>query len=80
MERRDTTGIARPPAEGPMQQIPIEHLGDTRIQVVFRDREASFRLSGDATLDHIASTLSEISRRFFERPLAVYVTLKRPDC
>lgn len=63
-----------------MQQIAIEHLGDTRIQVVFRDREASFRLSGDVTLENIASTLGEISKRFFERPVAVYVTLKRPDC
>jgi hypothetical protein len=63
-----------------MQQNAIERLGDTRIQVVFRDREASFRLSGDVTLEHIASTLVEISKRVFERPLAVYVTLKRPDC
>ena len=63
-----------------MQQNAIERLGDTRIQVVFRDKEASFRLSGDATLEHIASTLGEISKRCIERPLAVYVTLQRPDC
>lgn len=63
-----------------MQQNSIERLGDTRIQVVFRDREASFSLSGDVSLEHIATTLGEISKRFFERPMAVYVTLNRPDC
>ncbi len=63
-----------------MQQNSIERLGDTRIQVVFPDREASFRLSGNVTLEQIAATLGEISRRYFERPVAVYVTLRRHDC
>jgi hypothetical protein len=63
-----------------MQCNFIERLGDTRIQVVLPDREASFRLSGNVTLEQIASTLSEISKRYFDRPVAVYVTLKRPDC
>lgn len=63
-----------------MQQNAIERLGATRIHVVFHDKEASFRLSGDATLEHIASTLGEISKRYIERPVAVYVTLKRSDC
>lgn len=63
-----------------MEKLAIERLGGTRIQVVFPDREASFRLSGEATLANIGSTLAEISRRFLERPVAVYVTLKQPDC
>jgi hypothetical protein len=63
-----------------VQHHSIERLGETRIQVVFRDREAMIRLSGNATLEHIASTLGELSKRYFERPVAVYVTMKRPDC
>ena len=63
-----------------MQRIPVEHLGGTRIQVVFRDRESSVLLSGDATLAHIALTLGEISKRTVERPVAVYVTMERADC
>lgn len=63
-----------------MQNNSIERLGETRIQVVFRNREAMVRLSGNATLEHVASTLAEISKRYFERPVAVYVTMNRPDC
>jgi hypothetical protein len=63
-----------------MQQNSVEYLGGTRIQVVFRDRETSYRLSGDVTLENIAATLGAISKRFCERPVAVYVTMKRPDC
>lgn len=62
-----------------MLQKPVERLGDTKIQIVFSDREASFRLSGDVTLGQVAATLGEISRRYFDRPVAVYVTLKRSD-
>ena len=62
-----------------MQQKFIERLGDTRIQVLFPDKEASFRLSGDVTLGQIAATLGEISKRYVERPLAVYVTMKHHD-
>jgi len=63
-----------------MLHDPIEHLGGTRIQVVFRNRESSFLLSGEATLAHIALTLGEISKNTIERPVAVYVTMERPDC
>jgi hypothetical protein len=63
-----------------MQQNSVEYLGGTRIQVVFRDREASYRLAGDVTLENIAATLGAISKRCFERPVAVYVTMQRPDC
>jgi hypothetical protein len=63
-----------------MQRRAVERLGDTRIQVIFPDREASFRLSGNVTLKHIASTLSEISKHTFDRPRAVYIMLKRTDC
>ncbi len=63
-----------------MRQNSVEHLGGTRIQVVFRNRESSVLLSGEATLEHIASTLSEMSKRYVERPVAVYVTMARPDC
>ena len=63
-----------------MQHGSVERLGDTTIQLVFRDRQASVRLSGDATLEHVASTLSAVSKHYVERPRAVYVTMKRPDC
>lgn len=62
-----------------MRQHPVECLGGTRIQLVFRDRESSVLLSGEATLEHIAVALNEISKHVFERPLAVYVTMDRPD-
>ena len=63
-----------------MRQHPVEYLGGTHIQLVFRNREASVLLSGNATLEHIAVALSEISKRMVERPMAVYVTMDRPDC
>jgi len=59
---------------------PVEYLGGTRIQLVFRNRESSILLSGDATLEHIAIILGEVSKRMIERPMAVYVTMDRPDC
>lgn len=58
-----------------MQQYPIERLGDTRIQILYPDKTASFRLSGSVTLVDIASTLNLIARRRPDRPVAIYVTL-----
>lgn len=63
-----------------MQHGLVEHLGGTRIQVIFRNRESCFLLAGNATLEHIALTLGEISKNTVERPVAVYVTMERPDC
>ena len=63
-----------------MQRGSVERLGDTTIQLVFRDRKASVLLSGNVTLEHVASTLNEVSKHYVERPRAVYVMMKRPDC
>ncbi len=62
-----------------MQQHPVEYLGATRIQVLYPDRTASFRLSEKATLEDVASALSVISKRRPDRPVAIYVTLQQPD-
>ena len=62
-----------------MQQQPVEYLGATRIQVLYPDKTASFRLSAEATVVDIASALNVISKHRPDRPVAIYVTLKRPD-
>ncbi len=63
-----------------MQQSLVKPSGDARIQVMFHDRHASLRFSGNVTLGEIAATLEEISKYHADRPVAIYVTLNGPDC
>ena len=60
-----------------MQNVLVDHLGASRLRLIFRDNEMSFLLAANATLGEVAQTLDDISKRRIGHPVAIFVTLGR---
>lgn len=60
-----------------MQPIESGQSQASLLRFVFKNTVVSFALAADATLEDIAQTMRKLSKRRYQDPVAIYVTLSR---